>query len=140
MEFSVAVQGGGLSKLQDLARSHTLALRGFAFPVGSRVLQTVPLSWYELGRHTWHEALDDDVPGLAAQRSYYFFLALFPALLFLLARASFSSPCHWSWAGDDGHWAHFYFGPDADQNWVWISPGAVAAAILWLFVSLLFKL
>src|SRR5678816_4662943 len=42
--------------------------------------------------------------------------------------------------GDDGHWAHFYFGPDADQDWVWISPGAVAATILWLFVSLLFKL
>ena len=42
--------------------------------------------------------------------------------------------------GDDGHWAHFYFGPDADQDWVWISPGAVAATILWLLVSLLFKL
>ena len=34
----------------------------------------------------------------------------------------------------------FYFGPDADQDWVWISPGAVAATILWLLVSLLFKL
>jgi len=45
-----------------------------------------------LGRRTWHEALDDDVPGLAAQLSYYFFLALFPALLFLLALASFFPP------------------------------------------------
>jgi hypothetical protein len=35
--------------------------------------------------------LDDDVLGLAAQLSYYFFLALFPALLFLLALASFFS-------------------------------------------------
>src|SRR5262245_27511207 len=34
---------------------------------------------------------DDDVLGLAAQLSYYFFLALFPAILFLLALASFFS-------------------------------------------------
>ena len=33
----------------------------------------------------------------------------------------------------------YYFGPDADQDWVWITPGAVAATILWLLVSLLFK-
>ena len=34
----------------------------------------------------------------------------------------------------------YYFGPDADQDWVWITPGAVAATILWLVTSLLFKL
>ena len=34
----------------------------------------------------------------------------------------------------------YYFGPDADQDWVWITPGAVAATILWLLISLLFKL
>jgi len=34
----------------------------------------------------------------------------------------------------------YYFGPDADQDWVWITPGAVAATVLWLVVSLLFKL
>jgi membrane protein len=34
----------------------------------------------------------------------------------------------------------YYFGPDADQDWVWITPGAVAATILWLLVSLVFKL
>ena len=33
--------------------------------------------------------MEDDVLGLAAQLSYYFFLALFPAILFLLALASF---------------------------------------------------
>ena len=33
----------------------------------------------------------------------------------------------------------YYFGPDADQDWVWITPGAVAAATLWLVISLLFK-
>ena len=43
----------------------------------------------ELARRTWREVVDDDVLGLAAQLSYYFFLALFPAILFLTAVASF---------------------------------------------------
>src|SRR6185503_6077296 len=34
----------------------------------------------------------------------------------------------------------YYFGPDADQDWVWITPGAVVATVLWLLVSLLFKI
>ncbi len=50
---------------------------------------SVSVSWPELARRTWHELLEDDVLGLAAQLSYYFFLALFPAILFLLALASF---------------------------------------------------
>ena len=50
---------------------------------------TVSLPWSELARRTWREVVDDDVLGLAAQLSYYFFLALFPAILFLLALASF---------------------------------------------------
>ena len=54
-----------------------------------RVLDTVSLSWSELARRCWREVVDDDVLGLAAQLSYYFFLALFPAVLFLLALASF---------------------------------------------------
>jgi len=53
------------------------------------VLETVSPSWFELARRTWREVVDDDVLGLAAQLSYYFFLALFPAILFLLALASF---------------------------------------------------
>ena len=53
------------------------------------MLETVPLSSWELARRTGREVLDDDVFGLAAQLSYYFFLALFPAILFLLALASF---------------------------------------------------
>ena len=51
----------------------------------------MPLSWFELSRRTWREVIEDDVLGLAAQLSYYFFLALFPAILFLLALASFFS-------------------------------------------------
>ena len=50
---------------------------------------TVQLSWSELARRTVRESADDDVMGLAAQLAYYFFLALFPAILFLLAIASF---------------------------------------------------
>jgi membrane protein len=34
----------------------------------------------------------------------------------------------------------YYFGPDADQDWAWISPGAIAATVLWLLVSFLFKI
>ena len=47
------------------------------------------MTWRDLAVKTYHEVVDDDVLGMAAQLSYYFFLALFPALLFLLALASF---------------------------------------------------
>jgi membrane protein len=47
------------------------------------------LSWSELVKRTAHEAVSDDAQGLASQLAYYFFLALFPALLCLLAIASF---------------------------------------------------
>jgi membrane protein len=41
------------------------------------------LSWKELAKRVYAETTDDDVLGRAAQLSYYFLLALFPALLFL---------------------------------------------------------
>ena len=227
----------------------------------------IPLSWPELVRRTWRDALEDDVLGLAAQLAYYFFLALFPAILFLLALASFFSLSNltddlaralgpfvspqvleliqdqmrrladndsgglltfgvaaaiWSssaalvaivgalnraydieearpwwkvrlvavgltlgaaafvlvalslvlvgpavaeWLGNATGWGTpfkwtwlvlqwpltfalvssalgliYYFGPDADQDWAWITPGAVVATLLWLVVSLLFKI
>ena len=49
----------------------------------------VPLSWGELLKRTAKETSEDDCLGLAAQLAYYFFLALFPAVLFVLALASF---------------------------------------------------
>ena len=49
----------------------------------------IPLSWGELLERTVKESNDDDILGLAAQLAYYFFLALFPAVLFILALASF---------------------------------------------------
>ena len=32
-----------------------------------------------------------------------------------------------------------YFAPDAEQDWAWITPGAVIAAVLWIIASLAFK-
>jgi membrane protein len=49
----------------------------------------IPVSWTELLKRTVRETSNDDCPGLAAQLAYYFFLALFPAVLFVLALASF---------------------------------------------------
>jgi membrane protein len=49
----------------------------------------VPISWSELAKRTYAELLADNCLGLAAQLAYYFFLALFPALLFLVAIVSF---------------------------------------------------
>ena len=49
----------------------------------------VPLGWTDLLKRTGNEALEDNIFDLAAQQAYYFFFALFPALLFLLAIASF---------------------------------------------------
>ena len=49
----------------------------------------VPLSWADLTKRTVKEAIADDIANLAAQQAYYFFLALFPALLALISIASF---------------------------------------------------
>ena len=50
----------------------------------------VPLTWTEVLKRTFKEAFwKDNCLGLAAQLAYYFFFALFPALLFLLALASY---------------------------------------------------
>jgi membrane protein len=53
------------------------------------------LSWKELAKRVYAETLDDDVLGRAAQLSYYFLLALFPALLFLTSLLGYM-------AGEDG--------------------------------------
>src|SRR4051812_14913654 len=49
----------------------------------------VPLGWTDLLKRSAKEALADDIFDLAAQQAYYFFFALFPALLFVIAVASF---------------------------------------------------
>jgi membrane protein len=72
----------------DLKRSHgggnLIARRVFMFATFK-----IPLSWGDLLKRTAKETIDDDCLGLAAQLAYYFFLALFPAVLFVLALASF---------------------------------------------------
>jgi membrane protein len=30
----------------------------------------------------------------------------------------------------------YFFAPDVDQDWVWITPGSIAACTLWIIVSL----
>lgn len=49
----------------------------------------VPIGWKELLKGSVKEALADNVFDMAAQQAYYFFFALFPALLFVIAVASF---------------------------------------------------
>jgi membrane protein len=50
----------------------------------------VPLSWREIVRRTLYEAFwKDNCLAMAAQLAYYFFFALFPTLLFLVALASY---------------------------------------------------
>jgi membrane protein len=48
----------------------------------------VPIGWKALLKRTYQEIVADNCLGLAAQLAYYFFLALFPALLFLVALLS----------------------------------------------------
>ena len=49
----------------------------------------VPVGWKELAKRTFNEISADDLLNLAAQQAYYFFFALFPALLTLISIASF---------------------------------------------------
>jgi len=34
----------------------------------------------------------------------------------------------------------FYYAPDADQDWVWITPGSILTTVLWVLFSLVFRL
>src|SRR5437868_10413925 len=49
----------------------------------------VPLTWREVMARTIREAWADNIFGMSAQLAYYFFFSLFPALLVLLAIASY---------------------------------------------------
>src|SRR5690349_9348048 len=50
---------------------------------------SIPISWSELFKRTVKEISDDDCLGMAAQLAYYLLLALVPAIVFLVALASF---------------------------------------------------
>ncbi len=49
----------------------------------------IPIGPVDLLKRTSSEIVADDVLNLAAQQAYYFFFALFPALLALISIASF---------------------------------------------------
>jgi membrane protein len=49
----------------------------------------VPTQWSDIFRRTLREISDDHCLGLAAQLAFYFLLALFPAILFLVALAGY---------------------------------------------------
>ena len=49
----------------------------------------VPLTWGEILKRTIREAIADNIMGMSAQLAYYFFFSLFPALLLLIAIASY---------------------------------------------------
>ena len=52
----------------------------------------VHLSWWEISRRTFNEAFfKDNCLGMAAQLAYYFFFALFPTLIVMIAIASYFS-------------------------------------------------
>jgi len=57
--------------------------------VGWLKILRVPIGWKDLIKRTAVEAWADNCLNLAAQLAYYFFLALFPALLLLVAFLSF---------------------------------------------------
>jgi membrane protein len=61
----------------------------FINPVGLLSTLRVPLSWAEVRRRTIRSVIADNVLGWSAELAYYFFLALFPALLFFVALARF---------------------------------------------------
>jgi membrane protein len=58
----------------------------------------------------------------------------------------------WHWTWDVARWAGgfalvacgvalvYHYAPNADQDWIWVTPGAVVATALWLASSLVFKL
>jgi len=62
-----------------------------ALQPGDGMLRTfdIPVTWVELAKKTLAEIGQDDVMGLAAQLSYYFLLALVPAIVCVLAMTSF---------------------------------------------------
>lgn len=109
----------------------------------------VPLSWLGVIRRTSQRTLQDNCRGLAAELAFFFFLALFPALLFFVALASFS-PIDQLAAHALGALSRFappdvlslirdQRGPNVQQRLIWIVPGSVFATVVWLLVSIGFK-
>src|SRR5450755_2732819 len=50
-----------------------------------RIRKPRDYSWAKIARRTWQKGDADDIFGRSAQLAYYFFLALFPMLIFLIS-------------------------------------------------------
>src|ERR1700686_3548575 len=73
----------GLSALSfKLSAGSAAARTDFTMPA---IVKPHSISWTEVFKRTWKEADEDDVFGRSAQLAYYFFLALFPLLIFVIA-------------------------------------------------------
>jgi uncharacterized BrkB/YihY/UPF0761 family membrane protein len=86
--------------------------------------QDLPESWGAAQTHRERDR-DDDCLGLAAQLAFYFFLGLFPAVLFLLALASFFPLTN--------------LVDEMVQALRPVAPSTVVGTLLWVTVSLAFK-
>jgi membrane protein len=85
------VDADGGNRITQSPRQSTVSdITGVLFRVALmlRALR-VPVGWTEIFKRTLDEMMADNCLNLAAQLAYYFFLALFPALLFLVAIVSF---------------------------------------------------
>jgi len=97
-------------------------LTAIALTTGVAIFVLVSLVLLLLGP-TWADALGR-VTSLGAPFTWAWLVLQWPVIFLLVST---------------GIGLIYYFGPDAEQDWVWITPGAVAATLLWLAVSLLFK-
>src|SRR2546427_1563916 len=73
----------GISRLSST--SSRVATDVLECPMATNLFSFSGLSLRDVARRTWAEILEDDVFGRAAQLAYYFFLALFPFLIFVIA-------------------------------------------------------
>src|SRR5690242_21174303 len=75
--------------MADLYSTFSFAATGvLESPVGTNLFTLSGAPLREVAKRTWAEILADDVFGRAAQLAYYFFLALFPFLIFVIATLS----------------------------------------------------
>jgi membrane protein len=100
-------------KVRLLAIVLTLALAAFVLLAFALVLLGPPLADY-IAR----------VTGLSPIFAWTWKILQWPVILFLVAV---------------GTAMIYFFAPDADQEWVWVTPGSVLATVLWLLASLGFK-
>jgi membrane protein len=80
-----------MDKAAQIATANVLLDRGNRYLelcVANSLFRLRGLPLKEVAKRTWAEILNDDVFGRAAQLAYYFFLALFPFLIFVIASLS----------------------------------------------------